>query len=260
MNHIKVVRDGPVTQVELNRPEVLNAITAEMHDELQAAFDDFAVDPEQRVCIITGAGDRAFCAGTDVKAAVAAGPGVSAYPRSGYAGLTERFDCNKPFIAAVNGLALGGGFEIVLACDIVIASEDASFGLPEPLIGAIALAGGLHRLAQRLPINLAMGMILTSRAMSARDALQHGLVNELVAPDELMAAARRWGDDILRASPVATQMSKAIVRRGLAEPDLETALRNQSGYPEFTEWKTSQDFHEGIQAFAERRAPRWSGR
>lgn len=137
MNHIIIEKADRVTTITLNRPEVMNAVNAAMHHELQRAFDDFSSDPAQHVCVVTGAGDRAFCAGSDLKAAANDGASM-AYPEGGYAGLIERFDCDKPFIAAVNGVALGGGFEIAMACDVVIATETARFGLPEPLVGAVA--------------------------------------------------------------------------------------------------------------------------
>lgn len=259
MRYLRVENDGPVTKVTLNRPEAMNAINVAMHYELDEAFNAFAQDPKQLICLITGAGDRAFCAGSDVRAAAEADSPIATYPASGYGGLTRRFDCDKPFIAAVNGVALGGGFEIALACDVIIASERAQFGLPEPLVGAIALAGGLHRLARRLPHNIAMGMILSSRNVSAQDAARYGLANEVVPHEELMAAAERWCSDILKASPVAVQASKAIVRRGLAEVDVEAALERQDTYPEYIAWSTSADFKEGLSAFAERRRPVWTG-
>jgi crotonobetainyl-CoA hydratase len=183
-----------------------------------------------------------------------------AYPAHGYAGLIERFDCPKPFIAAVNGLALGGGFEIALACDIIIAADHARFGLPEPLIGAVALGGGLHRLARQLPLKQAMGLILSSRPIGAGQAQALGLVNEVVPAGELAAATRRWCDDILRASPVAIRASKATVRRGLDEPGVAAAMRAQADYPEFALWRHSEDLKEGLAAFAEKRPPRWTGR
>ena len=260
MQYVSISRDGPITTVTLNRPEVMNCINQDMHFELQAAFDSFAGDPTQNICLVTGAGDKAFCAGSDVRAAANAVSAMPTYPRCGYGGLTERFDCDKPIIAVVNGLALGGGFEIALACDLIVASERASFGLPEPLVGAIALGGGMHRLARRIPQNLAMGMILSSRRVSAHDAAAYGIVNEVVPHEELATAARRWCDDILRASPVAIKASKAITLKGLAEPDVETAMSKQADYPEFVEWRDSSDFIEGLCAFAERRAPNWSGR
>lgn len=259
MQFITVSRKDRVTTVTLNRPEVMNAINPEMHAQLQAAFDDFAQDADQWLCVVTGAGERAFCAGSDLKAAAASGLPPH-YPRSGYAGLIERFDCPKPFIAAVNGIALGGGFELALACDLIIASDKAVFGLPEPLVGAVALGGGLHRLARQMPLKQAMGAILASRRIPADEALRYGLVNEVVPPADLAAATDRWCADILRGSPVSVRTSKAVVQRGLSEPDIETAMRHQPDYPEFKAWRASEDAKEGPRAFAEKRPPVWRGR
>ena len=257
---VEVSRAGPVTTVTLNRPEALNSVTIEMHHALQAAFDAFAADDAQQICVVTGAGDRAFCAGSDVKAAAAAGGLPTDYPANGYAGLARRFDCPKPFIAAVNGLALGGGFEIALACDLIVAADHATFGLPEPLIGAVALGGGLHRLARQLPLKQAMGLILSSRPITAEVTLGLGLVNEVVPAGELMAAVGRWCDDILRASPVAIRASKATALRGLDEASLAEALAKQAGYPEFAAWWESEDLKEGLASFAGKRPPEWMGR
>ncbi len=183
MQHISVELKERVTHVTLNRPERLNAINSDMHDELEAAFTAFADDPEQFICIVKGAG-RAFCAGSDLRAASEGD--YRPYPAHGYAGLIERFDCPKPIIAAVNGLALGGGFEVALACDIIIAAESATFGLPEPLVGAMALGGGVHRLARQIGLKQAMGIILSSRRVSAQEGMQLGFVTDVV-PDDLLA-------------------------------------------------------------------------
>jgi enoyl-CoA hydratase/carnithine racemase len=258
MQFITVTTTGPVTTITLNRPEVMNAINHAMHHELQAAFDAFATDPDQHICIVTGAGGKAFCAGSDLKAAVK--DGHRDYPKNGYAGLIERFDCSKPIIAAVNGLALGGGFEVALACDIIIAADTASFGLPEPLVGAVALGGGLHRLARQIGLKQAMGMILTSKRVSAQEGLRLGFVNEVVPASDLTAATQRWCADVLRASPMSIRASKECVRLGLAEPDVESAMKNQPGYSAFVAWRDSADAHEGPRAFAEKRAPAWTGR
>lgn len=259
MEFITVHKADHITTVTLNRPQVMNAINIEMHNELQEAFDDFAGDADQYICVVTGAGDRAFCAGSDLKAAAASGL-PPAYPKSGYAGLIERFDCPKPFIAAVNGVALGGGFEIALACDIIIASANASFGLPEPLVGAVALGAGLHRLARQIPLKQAMGMILTSKRVSADEGLHMGFVNEVVPAVDLDATVARWCAEILRGSPMSIRASKAVVHQGLEESGVAEAMRNQAGYPTFVAWRSSEDAKEGPRAFAEKRPPVWKGR
>ena len=250
---IIVAQKAEVTTVTLNRPAAMNAITPDMHNALQAAFDAFAADDTQRICVIKGAGERAFCAGSDLKTVDQQG----AYPRSGYAGLIERYDLNKPLIAAVNGLALGGGFEIALACDIIVASETASFGLPEPLAGVVALGGGLHRLPRQIGLKQAMGMILTGQSVDAAQAESLGLVNQVVAPEALDGAVETWCEAILRASPMAVRASKQTVMRGLEEPSLAAALQNQAGYPAYRDWAQSDDMREGPRAFAEKRKPKW---
>ena len=257
MQHITCSVAGGVRTITLNRPEVLNAINADMHWELEEAFNAYAAAPDEHVCVVTGSG-RGFCAGTDLKAAVA--EGRRPYPPHGYAGLIERFDCPKPVIAAVNGLALGGGFELALACDVIIAAESASFGLPEPLVGAVALGGGLHRLARQIPLKQAMGLILTSRRVDAAEGLRLGFVNEAVPDADLAATVERWCAEILRASQVSIRTSKAVVMQGLAEPGIEAAMRAQPSYPAFQEWQQSEDAREGPLAFAEKRLPQWKGR
>jgi enoyl-CoA hydratase/carnithine racemase len=258
MNHITVESAGHVTTVTLNRPELLNAINPAMHDELEAAFNAFAADPQQYICVVTGAG-RGFCAGSDLKEAAAAGS-HRAYPAHCYAGLIERFDCPKPFIAAVNGAAMGGGFEVALACDLIVAAESAVFALPEPLVGAVALGGGVHRLARQIGLKQAMGMVLTSRRVTAREGQSLGFVNEVVADQDLLAATARWCEQILKASPMSIQASKEAMMRGLDEPGLAAAMLNQAAYPAFAAWRSSDDAREGPRAFAEKRAPTWARR
>lgn len=244
-----------VTTITLNRPAVHNAISPAMHETLQAAFDAFAEDPAQAVCVVTGAGDRAFCAGSDLKMVDQQGP----YPPAGYAGLIERFDLDKPVIAAVNGMALGGGFEIVLACDIVIASAGASFSLPEPLVGAVALGGGVHRLARQIGLKRAMGLLLTGSRIDANEAHGLGLVNEVVPPNELDNVVARWCEAILRCAPPAIRATKQMVYRGLDEPSLSAAIERQEDYPAYRAWLQSDDLTEGVRAFSEKRAPVWRG-
>src|SRR6185503_7805280 len=192
---IKVDRDGPVTTFTLNRPDVMNAMHSPAHFEMDEAVNAFAADPEQWVGIVTGAGERAFSAGNDLKHQASGGKMGS--PPSGFAGLTSRFDLTKPLIAAVNGIAMGGGFEIALACDIIVASEAAVFALPEPRVGLAALAGGLHRLPREIGAKQALGMILTGRRVSAAEGKALGFVNEVVAPGQLMDTAKNWAKQIL---------------------------------------------------------------
>ena len=254
MAEIEAVKDGAVTRILINRVDQMNSITPAMHQALQTVFDDFADDDSQYVAVITGAGKRAFCAGSDLKSGLG-----KDYPEGGYAGLINRFDLPKPVIAAVNGFALGGGFEITLACDIIVASETASFGLPEPKVGAVALGGGLHRLPRQIGLKNAMGLILSSRRVSAQEGHRLGFVNEVVAPENLDSAVQKWCDDILAGAPLSVQASKMTVQRGLDEGSLEAALAAQEEYPEFVKWRSSEDAHEGISAFTEKRTPNWKG-
>jgi crotonobetainyl-CoA hydratase len=257
--HITVTTANHITRVTLNRPEVMNAISQLMHDELQQAFDRFAADDAQYLCVIAGAGERAFSAGSDLKAIAKAGkPNV--YPASGYAGLIERFDLDKPLIAAVDGVAVGGGFELALACDLLIATRRSRFGLPEPLVGAVALGGGMHRLARQIGLKQAMGMILTGEIVDAEAAYRMGFVTQLVEHTELDAAVEGWCEKILRCAPLATRASKQTVMRGLDEPSLQQAMVQQANYSAFKAWYQSADRMEGATAFAEKRPPRWQGK
>jgi len=255
---IEVTKNNHVTNVLLNRPDAMNAITPEMHHELQAAFDDFAADSDQFVAVIRGAGERAFCAGSDLKN-IAAG-GFKAYPKSGYAGLIERFDLNKPLIAAVDGFALGGGFEVALACDIIIATHRSSFGLPEPLVGAVALGGGVHRLARQIGLKQAMGMVLTADRVPAEEGFRMGFVTRVVETDALDATVVEVCEKILRCAPLAVAASKEAILMGLGEQDLATAMREQENYPAFYKWRRAEDTVEGPKAFAQKRVPNWQGK
>ena len=209
----KVTRKGTITIVTLSRPELMNALHSDAHFELHQVFNDFAADPEQWVAIVTGAGDKAFCAGNDLKWQAAGGK--RGWDSSGFAGLTARFDCDKPIIAAVNGVAMGGGFEVALACDLIIASENAMFALPEPRVGLAALAGGLHRLPRQIGLKRAMGMILTARHVTAREGFELGFVNEVVPQGEALAAAERWAETICKNSPMSIRASKQTIQKVL---------------------------------------------
>ncbi|MDZ4738877.1 MAG: enoyl-CoA hydratase-related protein [Alphaproteobacteria bacterium] len=254
----KVEREGKLTIVTMNRPEVMNSLHPPANFELAKVFDDFAADPEQWVAIITGAGEKAFSAGNDLKYQAAGNP--ITMPPSGFAGLTARYDLNKPVIAAVNGLAMGGGFEIALACDIIVAAETGIFALPEPRVGLAALAGGLHRLPREIGTKRALGMILTGRRVSAAEGLALGFVNEIFKPGEAVSGAKKIAAQILECSPMSVRASKEAVYRGLMEPHLEAATENQRTYEGIRAMFTSEDLIEGPMAFAQKRPPQWKGR
>jgi enoyl-CoA hydratase/carnithine racemase len=244
-----------VVVVTMNRPEVMNALHPPAHEELDRCWNDFAADDDAWVAIVTGAGPKAFSAGNDLK--WTAQHGTPRMPRSGFAGLTSRFDLWKPVIAAVNGLALGGGFEIALACDVSVAAEHATFGLPEPRVGLMAAAGGVHRLPRHVPLKVAMGMMLTGKPIGAAEAARLGLVNEVVPAEQLLAAAERWARTIAECSPLSVQATKQAAMEGLGRP-LGEALGTR--YPAVEHLWKSEDSKEGPRAFAEKRPPRWSGR
>jgi acetyl-CoA C-acetyltransferase len=257
----RVEREGVVTIVTIDRAEVMNCLSPAANAELAEVFEAFEADPSQWVAIITGAGDKAFCTGNDLKftaKAMARGESIRP-PLTGFAGLTSRFQRGKPVIAAVNGLALGGGFEIALACDLIVAAETAQFALPEPKVGLAALAGGLLRLPRQIGLKQAMGIILTGRRVTAREGLALGFVNQVTSPEMLMSEARRWAAEISQNSPMSIRASLEIVRRGLEEPTLADADVQQYRYAAARALFASDDFVEGPRAFAEKRPPQWRG-
>jgi len=250
-----VEKSNHIMTVTINRPERLNALHPPANAELGEVFDDYANDSDMWVAIITGAG-RAFSAGNDLRYQAEGGKGVPT-PR-GFGGLTSRFDMNKPVIAAVNGVSMGGGFEIALACDLIIASEAARFALPEPKVGLAALAGGLNRLPRQIGSKRALGMILTGRHVPAAEGETLGFVNEVVAPDELMATAQRWAEMICECAPLSIRASKDVVYQSLDFASLEESMTHK--YDSVRAMVKSDDFVEGPKAFAEKRPPNWSGR
>jgi crotonobetainyl-CoA hydratase len=258
---LHVMVDGPVTTIRLDRPDQLNALTPQMHDLMQTALDRFAADDSQRIAILTGTGS-AFCAGSDLKALAgrrAAGLGPLILPRCGYGGIVERRDLDKPLIAVVNGVAAGGGFEIALACDLIVAADTARFGLPETRYGQVAIGGGPHRLARQIPLKQAMAIALSGEFIDAAQALAMGLVNEVVPTDHLAEATRRWVDRILRCAPLAVQATKQLMLHGLTASSLTDAISSQASLPAMTRWRNSGEGTEGASAFAAHRTPAWVG-
>jgi enoyl-CoA hydratase/carnithine racemase len=244
-----------VATVTINRPEVMNALHPPANEELDRVWNDFASDPDVWVAILTGAGDKAFSAGNDLKwTAAQSMPGM---PRSGFGGITNRYDLTKPVIAAVNGFALGGGLEMALACDVIVAAEHARLGLPEPRVGLMAASGGVHRLPRHIPLKIAMGMLVTGRHMTASEAHRWGLVNEVVPGSRLLEVAGRWAEEMVECSPLSVQATKEAALGGLGRP-LPEAMG--APYPAVARLFASDDAKEGPRAFAEKRKPVWKGR
>jgi len=251
---VKSEKRGRVIWVTLNRPEVMNALHPPCHDELEAIWNDFAADPELWVAVLTGAGERAFSAGNDLKWTAQHGGKLPPMPKGGFAGLTSRFDLKKPVIAAVNGVALGGGFEIVLACDLVVAADGAQFGLPEPRVGMLAQYG-LDNLSRMIPLGEALRLQLTGEQIDGRRAYDIGLVQELAAErDGMLAAASRLAEAIAKCSPTAVRTIRHVVTVGRNLPAAYAELFSQP-YRDLVH--NSAEALEGTKAFLEKRPPRW---
>jgi crotonobetainyl-CoA hydratase len=253
-------RRGGVLEVTLDRPKA-NAIDTATSRELAAAFATLRDDPELRVAILTGAGDRFFSAGWDLKAAAEGEAADADHGPGGFAGLTELFDLDEPVIVAVNGMAVGGGFELALAGDLILAAEGVDMFLPEATIGLVPDAGGVFRLPRRLPRSIALDMLLTGRRMGADEAARWGLVNEVVPAAELLPRARRLAERIVAAAPLATVAVKALLRATEHRSVEEAYAVMRSGeVAAYERLLRSEDIEEGPRAFAEGRAPRWKGR
>lgn len=257
-------KSGHVAHVIIDRPHVLNAMDGRTHAELREVWDEFSSDDELRVAVLTGAGDRAFSVGQDLKELAETHRAGTAVPstfgsrgKPGSPRLTERFDLSKPVIAKVRGYALGGGFELALACDVIVAEPSASFALPEARLGLIAGGGGVFRLTKQAPYRVAMGHLLTGRSMSATRAYELGLVNEVVEADRLDECVDGWAADIVRCAPLAVRAVKEAAETAYTLP-LPDAFSTEY------EWESrrmhSRDAREGPEAFAEKRQPRWEGR
>ena len=250
-------RDG-ILELTIDRPPA-NAIDSATSRELGEVFVAFRDDPALRVAVITGAGDRFFSAGWDLKAAAAGDP--EDYGVGGFAGLTERFDLDKPVVAAVNGWAAGGGFELALACDLIVAARTARFLLPEVNLGVVPDAGGVLRLPARMPRAIAMELLLSGREMDADEAARWGVVNLVTEPDGLLDAARELAERNATAAPLATRAVKAIVAatEGRSVEDGYRAL-NDGSIAAYDRVLASEDAREGPRAFADGRDPEWKGR
>jgi crotonobetainyl-CoA hydratase len=249
---------GPVLEVTLDRPPA-NAIDRHTSVALYEQFARLRDDPELRVGILTAAGERFFSAGWDLKAAAAGEEDPSTdFGPGGFAGLTEMFDLDKPVVAAVNGLAAGGGFEMVLACDLILAAEHAEFFLPELSIGVVPDAGGVQRLPRLLPRAVAMELLLTGRRLGADEAHRWGLVRSVAPAERLLDEARELADRIAAAAPLATQAAKQVVRgiEGLGAEEAFAAMR-RGDFPAYTLALASDEAREGATAFAEGRPPRF---
>ena len=255
-------KSGHVARLSINRPHVLNAMDTGAHEAFSAGLDQCEADHEVRVVVVTGTGDRAFSVGRDLKA-MAAENAMSraekvqlAHRWSNIRRLTDRHDFTKPVIARVNGLALGGGFEIALACDIIIAADAAGFGLPEAKRGLIPFAGGVHRLPRQIPLKIAVGHLITGRTMTSARAYSLGLVNAVVPFDRLDEEVDSWVADILACAPLAVRAIKQCVNQGL-RGTLEAAMSAE--YSIEARRRASADSIEGPRAFAEKRTPVWTG-
>jgi crotonobetainyl-CoA hydratase len=257
---IRVETEGQITFITIDRPPA-NAIDPAASRALGRAFDAFAADSAARVAILTAVGERFFSAGDDLKATAEAGLDGIDYGTGGFGGITERFDLDKPVIAAVNAMAVGGGFEMALACDLIVAVEHAEFFLPEVNIGMLASSGGFARLPRQMPLKIAMELLLTGRRMGAAEAERRGLVNRVVGSAELLPAARELAARIIAAAPLAVRATRASAM-GSLDLGLAESFRALEGgrWPVYARMLASEDVREGPRAFVEKRPPRWRAR
>jgi acetyl-CoA C-acetyltransferase len=255
--HALVRRDGHLLEVTINREAVRNSLPLPAHYELAAIFDAYEADPELWVAIITGAGDKAFCAGADLKSAGRSA--AQAMPRSGFGGLTRRSK-TKPVIAAVNGAAFGGGFEIALACEMVVADPSATFALSEVRVGVFAGEGGAVRLPRQIPRKIAYELLLTGRPIDAMTAAHYGFVNRISEPGKVLHAARALAGEILAVSPTSVRLTMQLVRESEAYADADEAACAATTSAAIDALMSSEDMMEGLTAFAQKRAPSWKNR
>ena len=255
MSEVLYELDDHVATLTLNRPEQRNAINPELTLALGAAMDRLEADDDVWVGILTGAGPN-FCAGADLKSLSAGRASELATETGGFAGFV-RHPHTKPIIAAVRGFALAGGTELVLACDLVVAADDAFFGVPEVTRGIVAAAGGLFRLPRVLPPARALELILTAERLGAKEAHQHGMVNHLVPAEQVLVRARELADRICRNAPLAVRESLAVARQAqLLTDEQGWQLSSQA----MARARASDDAREGVRAFVDKRAPVWTGK
>ena len=260
MSDVRTERRGRILEITLDRPKA-NAIDAATSKRLGAAFQKLQQDDALSVGIITGGGERFFSAGWDLKAAADVEPPDADQGVGGFAGLTEYWDLKKPVIAAVNGMALGGGFELALAADMVVAADHAEFALTEAAIGLIADAGGVIRLPRRIPRAIALEMMMTGRRISAEELARWGLVNEVVPGARLMEAARTLAERVAACAPLSLQAIKEIDRATEGQSEREAyRLMREADLPIYNRVYDSEDAAEGMAALSEKRAPVWKGR
>ena len=254
-----IERRGGVFKFTLNRPKA-NAIDLETSRAMGEAFTAFRDDPEMRVALVTGAGEKFFCPGWDLKAAADGDAVDGDYGKGGFGGLQELRGLNKPVIMAVNGICCGGGLELALSGDIILASEGASFALPEIRSGTVADAASI-KLPKRIPYHIAMEMLLTGRWLEAEEAARWGLVNRVVAAENLMAEARALADSLASGPPLVFAAIKEVVREAEDMKFQDALLRIKSSQFQSVErLYRSEDQLEGARAFAEKRDPVWTGR